>query len=472
MPESWSGWGQRFLVSVDRTRAEPIHSQVETGLRAAIRSGRLAAGELLPSSRLLAEELGVSRGLVQGCYEQLVAEGYLAARTGSGTRVADRAGAPATAHPPEPPVSPGFAVADFRPSVPDLASFPRQAWLRSGQQAMTQLSNAGLGYPDPAGSRAARTVLADYLRRVRAVDTTPDRVVLCSGFAQGLSMTARVLASRGLTEVAVEDPGYGPDDGLDARALAAAGVRLHRVPVDEHGLDVEALARTPARVVVVTPAHQSPTGVLLGPQRRQALLGWAESRDGYVIEDDYDSEFRYDRQAIGTLQGLGSRRVFLIGTTSKTLAPALRIGWVLAPPAWARALVETKERDDRGSPTLNQETFAVMVRSGRYDRHLRLMRRRYLQRRDLLVTLLAGHAPHLRVSGMAAGLNLVAHLPRSTSESAVIEEAAARGVGLYGMNRYLATPSATDPRLVFGFGNTTDREVRGGLAAIADLLHP
>ena len=471
MPDSWSGWGQRFLVSVDRTRPEPIHGQVETGLRAAIRSGRLAPGELLPSSRLLAEELGVSRGLVQGCYEQLVAEGYLAARTGSGTRVADRAGAPATPRPPEPPVRPRFSVADFRPSVPDLASFPRQAWLRSGQQAMARLSKADLGYPDPAGSHAARTVLADYVRRVRAADTAPDRVVLCSGFAQGLSLTARVLASRGLTEVAVEEPGYGPDDGLDARALAASGVRLHRVPVDEHGLVVDALTRTPARVVVVTPAHQSPTGVLLGPRRRQALLSWAENRDGYVIEDDYDSEFRYDRQAIGTLQGLGSRRVFLIGTTSKTLAPALRIGWILAPPGWTRALVEMKERDDRGSPTLDQETFAVMVHSGRYDRHLRLMRRKYVQRRDVLVTLLAAHAPHIRVSGMAAGLNIVAHLPRSTSESAVIEEAAARDVGLYGMNRYLATPSATDPRLVLGFGNTTDREVRDGLAAIADLLH-
>jgi GntR family transcriptional regulator / MocR family aminotransferase len=459
-------------VSVDRASRVPIHGQLELGLRGAIRSGRLAAGEVLPSSRVLAEELGVSRGLVQGCYEQLVAEGYLVARAGSGTRVADRAGTPVTVEPPEPPVNAGFTVADFRPSVPDLASFPRQAWLRSGQQAMAKLDHARLGYPDPAGSSAARAVLADYLRRVRAADATPDRVVLCSGFAQGLSLTARVLASRGLTEVAVEDPGYGPDHGLDAGSLAAAGARLHRIPVDEHGLDVEALARTPARVVVVTPAHQSPTGVLLAPQRRQALLSWAESRDGYVIEDDYDSEFRYDRQAVGALQGLGSTRVFLIGTASKTLAPALRIGWVLAPPAWTHAIVETKQRDDRGSPTLDQETFAVMVYSGRYDRHIRAMRRRYLQRRDLLVTLLSGYGPHLRISGMAAGLNLIAHLPLSTSEESVIAAAAARGVGLYGMNRYLATPAATDPRLVFGFGNTTDREIRGGLAAVADLLHP
>lgn len=472
MPGSWSGWGQRFLVSVDRTSPEPIHRQVETGLRDAIRSGRLAAGEQLPSSRLLAEELGLSRGLVQGCYEQLVAEGYLAARTGSGTRVADRAGTPATAHHPEAPVSRGFDVADFRPSVPDLSSFPRQAWLRSGHEALTQLDNAGLGYPDPAGSNTARAVLADYLRRVRAADTAPHRLVLCSGFAQGLSITVRALASRGVTDVAVEDPGFGPDDSLDARALTATGVRLHRVPVDGHGLDVEALERTPAQAVVVTPAHQSPTGILLSPQRRRALLAWAENRDGYVIEDDYDSEFRYDRQAVGALQGLSSGRVFLIGTTSKTLAPALRIGWVVAPPAWVRALVDLKEADDRGSPALEQETFAVMVRSGRYDRHLRQMRRRYLHRRDLLVTLLAGLAPHVRVSGLAAGLNVVAHLPRSTSEPAVVEEAAARGVGLHGMTRYLATPTAADPRLVLGFGNTTDREVRDGLHAIADLLHP
>jgi GntR family transcriptional regulator/MocR family aminotransferase len=337
---------------------------------------------------------------------------------------------------------------------------------------MARLDNAGLGYPDPAGSHTARAVLADYLRRVRAADTAPDRVVLCSGFAQGLSMTVRALAARGVTDVAVEDPGFGPDDGLDARALAATGVRLHRVPVDDHGLDVEALAGTPARVVVVTPAHQSPTGILLSPTRRRALLAWAESRDGYVIEDDYDSEFRYDRQAVGTLQGLSAGRVFLVGTTSKTLAPALRIGWVVAPSAWVPALVGLKEVDDRGSPTLDQETFAVMVHSGRYDRHLRQMRRRYLHRRDLLVALLADHAPHVRVSGLAAGLNVVAHLAPTTSEPAVVAEAAARGVGLHGMNRYLATPSATDPRLVLGFGNTSDREVREGLAAIADLLHP
>ncbi len=469
MALSWSGWASRFLVAVDRTSGEPIHRQLELGLRDAIRSGRLGADDPLPSSRLLAEELGLSRGLVQQCYEQLIAEGYLTARAGSRTRVAPGGTTPTPVRTVEAP-TPKFPVADFRPSVPDLGSFPRSDWQRAGQQALQSLRNQELGYPHPAGSRALREVLADYLRRVRAAASTAENVVLCSGFAQGLSLTIGVLANRGLSDVAVENPGYGPDDSLDSRTVTAAGARLHRVPVDEHGIVVSALARTPARVVIVTPAHQSPTGVPLSPQRRHALVRWADARDGFIVEDDYDSEFRYDRQAIGVLQGLAPRRVFLLGTVSKTLAPALRLGWLVTPPSWTADVMEAKQRADRGSPALDQETFAILITNGRYDRHLRAMRKRYVARRDLLVDLLARHAPSVQVSGLAAGLNLVAHLPRPVSEEETVRTAAERGVGLYGMNLYLAEPSAAAPRLVMGFGNVADRDLRAGIVLVADLL--
>jgi GntR family transcriptional regulator/MocR family aminotransferase len=466
---SWSGWASRFLVAVDRTSGGPIHRQLELGLRDAIRSGRLGADDSLPSSRLLAEELGLSRGLVQQCYEQLIAEGYLTARAGSRTRVAPGGMTP-TPVPSAKMPTPKFPVADFRPSLPDLASFPRSDWQRAGQQALLNLPNEGLGYAHLAGSPAVREVLADYLRRVRAAASAGENVVLCSGFAQGLSLTTRVLADRGLSDIAVEEPGYGPSDSLDVRAVTAAGGRLHRVPVDEHGIDVALLAQTPARVVIVTPAHQSPTGVPLSSQRRQALVRWAETRDGFIVEDDYDSEFRYDRQAIGVLQGLAPQRVFLLGTVSKTLAPALRLGWLVAPPAWTADVLEAKQRADRGSPTLDQETFAVLITTGRYDRHVRAMRKRYVARRDLLLNLLASHAPRVRVSGLAAGLNVVANLPRSVSEEETVRIAAGRGVGLYGMNLYLAEPSAAEPRLVIGFGNVPDHHIRAGIAQVADLL--
>jgi GntR family transcriptional regulator / MocR family aminotransferase len=223
-------------------------------------------------------------------------------------------------------------------------------------------------------------------------------------------------------------------------------------------------------VVIVTPAHQSPTGVPLSPQRRHALVRWADARDGFILEDDYDSEFRYDRQAIGVLQGLAPRRVFLLGTVSKTLAPALRLGWLVTPPSWTADVAEAKQRADRGSPALDQETFAILITNGRYDRHLRAMRKRYVARRDLLVDLLARHAPRVHVSGLAAGLNLVAHLPRPVSEEEIVRTAAERGVGLYGMNLYLAEPSAAAPRLLMGFGNVTDRDLRAGIVHVADLL--
>src|SRR5215831_2016368 len=407
MPIEWSGLAPELLLALDRRSDDPLHSQLEGRLREAIRSGRLRTGERLPSSRELATELGLSRGLVQDCYAQLQAEGYLESRVGSATRVAAGAGGPAAAPAPTVtarPARPALKV-DFRSGVPDLASFPRGDWVWAIREACRSAPNAAFDYGDPSGSPVLREVLAAYTRRVRAAVADPDQMVICTGFAQGLNLVLRALARNGVRQVALEDPGYA--DTAPATA-ALTGVEAIRVPVDECGIDVSALARTPARAVVLTPAHQWPTGVVLAPQRRLELVAWAASRDATIIEDDYDAEFRYDREPVGALQGLATDRVAALGTVSKSLAPSLRLGWILCPPAMADALAEEKALHDRGSPVLDQLALAMLIESGRYDRHLRRMRAVYSRRRGTLVGALARHAPGVRVTGLAAGFHAVA----------------------------------------------------------------
>lgn len=466
MPVQWAGLSPALLLTVDRDSGDRLCAQLERQLRDAIRSGRLQAGERLPSSRELARILGLSRGLVQDCYAQLQAEGYLVTRVGSATRVADCAQPAPPAAAPRPETRPRL-IADFRHGVPDLASFPVPDWLWATREAARTLPTAELDYGDPRGSRALREVVAGYLRRVRGAAADPALTVVCSGYAQGLSLTLRALAHRGTRIVAYEDPG-GPDT---ARAAAeAAGLTAVPVPVDESGVDVRALDATGARAVIVTPAHQWPTGVVLAPDRRHELIAWAAGRDAYVIEDDYDAEFRYDREPVGSLQGLAADRVVSVGTVSKSLAPALRLGWLLCPPALVEPLTDLKRIADRGSPALDQLALARLVESGRYDRHLRRMRATYAARRTALVTALAQHAPAVRLSGLAAGFHAVAHLPDGTDEATVVAQARARGVGLYGMSDCRTSKSALPPQLVLGFGNVTERAITEGIAAVADLL--
>jgi GntR family transcriptional regulator / MocR family aminotransferase len=461
----WAGLGPELLLRLDRTRPEPLGAQLERELREAIRSGRLRIGERLPSSRALAGELGVSRGLVLDCYQQLQAEGFLTTRTGSATRVAGGAyQQPAPAVPAAPP--PRLAV-DFRAGVPDLSSFPRRDWLWALREAARQAPTEAFGYGDPRGSEALREVLAAYLRRVRSAVADPGRLVICAGFAQGLNLVLRALARGGVRQVAVEDPG-----DLDQPAIVArAGLQGIPVPVDEDGVDVAALAATDARAVVLTPAHQSPTGVVLGSQRRQALVAWANQRDATIIEDDYDAEFRYDREPVGAVQGLAPDRVALLGTVSKSLAPTLRLGWIVCPAGLAEAIASEKDFDDRGCPGLEQLALAWLIRSGRYDRHLRRMRASYAQRRETLVASLARHAPQVELRGLAAGFHAVAYLPDSLSEPEVVAAARARSVGLYGMSRYRSSGATSPPRLVLGFGNLREGAIARGIAAIGDLLH-
>ena len=486
MPVQWSGLSPELLLELDRRAAEPLRSQLERQLRDAIRSGRLGVGERLPSSRELARELGLSRGLVQDCYAQLQAEGYLTTHVGSATRVAARAAAtPGQAvvprAEPQPPAGGSDAAAtagpnaragarpavDFASGVPDLTSFPRADWAWAVREACRAAPTASFGYGDPRGSEQLREVLAAYLRRVRAAAVSPERIVICTGFAQGLNLVLPALATGGVTRVGFEDPGYSTSV---AAAAGRAGIDAVPVPVDESGIDVTALAATGAGAAVLTPAHQWPTGVVLSPQRRLQLVEWSASSDGTIIEDDYDAEFRYDRDPVGSLQGLAPDRVAAIGTVSKSLAPSLRLGWVVCPPWLAGAVAEEKAGQDRGSPVLDQLALAILMESGRFDRHLRRMRSSYAKRRVALVDALARHAPDVTVTGLQAGFHAVAHLPGRLAEQPVIAAARERSIGLYGMSEHRSSRSPSPAQLVLGFGNLSERSITAGVAAVGDLL--
>jgi GntR family transcriptional regulator / MocR family aminotransferase len=461
----WAGLGPELLLRIERDGAEPMRVQLERGLRDAIRSGRLAAGERLPSSRRLAQELGISRGLVLECYSQLQAEGYLVARTGAATQVADAARDLGTPAVPASEASARLAV-DFLAGRPDLASFPRRDWMWALREVSRSAPAGAVGYGDPRGSQRLRKVLAAYLRRVRAAAADPEQIIVCSGFAQGIGLVLRALAQQGVRHVALEDPG----DFDHASVHRRSGIDTVHVPVDDHGVVVEALAATSARAAMLTPAHQAPTGVVLAPERRQELVRWAIERDAVVIEDDYDAEFRYDREPVGALQGLAPDRVATVGTVSKSLAPGLRLGWVLCPPQLVGPVAEEKDLADRGSPGLDQLALAMLIESGRYDRHLRRMRAVYAGKRRALIDALTRHAPGVELRGLAAGFHAVARLPEGVDEREVAAAARERSVGLYPMSDYRTAGHDGPPELVLGFGDLTESAIERGIATIADLL--
>jgi GntR family transcriptional regulator/MocR family aminotransferase len=462
----WSGLVPELLLALDRDGSRTLGSQLEDQLRGAIRSRRLAPGERLPSSRSLAAELGVSRGLVQECYAQLHAEGFLTTHSGSGTRVAAAAGEAQPAPSVRArPVGRQLDV-DFAPGVPDLSSFPRRDWLWAMREASRAATPRDFAYGDARGSERLRTVLAAYLRRVRGALVDPDQIVVCAGFQQGASLVLQALGRRGLRCLAVEDPGEVPPASVRPRW----GMDAVAVPVDEQGIDAEALAATPAGAVVLTPAHQSPTGVVLGPERRGALAAWATERGATILEDDYDAEFRYDRDPVGALQGLAPERVALIGTVSKSLAPSLRLGWVVCPPDLADEVAQAKMQEDRGSPSLDQLALAVMMESGRYDRHLRHMRGVYAGKRQALIDALARYAPDVELRGLAAGFHAVVRLPDGADERAVVTVARERSVGLHPVSELRAVDGEHPAEIVLGFGDVSEPAIGRGIAAIADLL--
>ncbi|ROO82815.1 GntR family transcriptional regulator/MocR family aminotransferase [Actinocorallia herbida] len=435
-------------IAVDRA-AGRLAVQLAAGLRAAVRDGRLAGGARLPSTRGLAADLGISRGVVVAAYEQLVAEGFLLARTGDGTRVAPAAGRPVA----EAVGAPGRAEApefDFRPGRPDLSQFPRARWAAAHKHALETMAHDDFAYPDPAGVPLLREELAGYLGRVRAADVTPERIVVTSGVAHGLSMVTRLLGG----PLAVEDPTSERQIPL----LAEAGAPLVRVPVDAEGLDVAALARSAARAVLVTPAHQFPTGVVLSPARRAALVAWARATGGTVIEDDYDAEFRYDRDPVGCVQGLAPDRTVLLGSVSKALAPGLRLGWLAAPAGLAAAVAGHRALTDLGGPVVEQHALAHFLASGAHDRQVRRARRVYRARRDALVEALARELPAARVGGVSAGLHLYVEIPGLPADAAA--RAARRGVAV----------ERCGSGLVLGYGGVPARRIPGAVARLAAAL--
>lgn len=399
---------------------------LQSALRDAVRSGRLMARTRLPSSRELAADLGVSRGLVTEAYEQLTAEGYLRSDRGSGTWVGDAVRASVRTTRDLAPHTSGLRV-DFRPGTPDLSLFPRTAWAATHKSVLARLPHRALGYPDPRGLPELRTALAALLARRRGVVADPECLVVCSGVTQATTVLGSLLHDRGQRAIGVEDPGspgHGP-------VFTSVGLRMAALRLDGEGLAMEPLYRSGVHAVMTTPAHQFPSGIAYSAQRRIELLDWARSVDGLIIEDDYDGDFRYDRAPVGALQGLDPERVAYSGSVSKSLAPALRLGWLVVPERLLDEVVERKRTMDLGNPALDQALLADFIEKGGYDRQLRRCQRAYRERRDAVVRALDEGFPGTRVSGIAAGLHIIARLPERYGPEALFAEHAARaGVGV------------------------------------------
>jgi len=457
-----SSSAEDLLIELDHAGA-PLHLQIEASIRAGIQAGRLRLGASLPPTRTLAAALGVSRGVVVEAYQQLVAEGYLTSRSGGYTQVAVES-APAPAD-PRAGGAPKFKV-DFGYGRTDVSSFPRAAWLRSVRTVLTTTPNDRFAYHDGYGVPELREALTDYLNRVRGTSAEAGNVIVCNGYAQGIGLLIQVLAARGARRLAVEDP--SPND--DARLLArAAGLDLVGIPVGPDGILVEQLEETDADAVVLTPSHQWPTGGVLSADARARVIRWARRRGAYVFEDDYDAEYRYDHPAVGAIQGLAPDRVVYCGTASKTLAPGLRLGWLVAPPELVDAVAAAKVLADRGSSVIDQLTFADFLNRGEFDRHLRRMRPVYRRRRDVLLAALRTHLPDLEPVGIAAGQHVVAWLPPYLDEAEVAAVAAARGVHLHRVAPYRLNPGGRGG-LIFGYATLSERAINEGIALLAASL--
>ncbi|MFD4970328.1 PLP-dependent aminotransferase family protein [Streptomyces sp. NPDC058424] len=451
MEDFWSGAGLDLHLEPDAAAGR--RAGLEKALRDAVRDGRLSPGTRLPATRRLAAELGISRGTAKAAYDQLVAEGYLTARQGSGTRVAalsaveaQEPGAAARAR------APRF---DLRPGSPDVGTFPAAAWLRALRRAIATAPSLTYDYGDPRGRIELRTALSGYLGRARGVIAPPERIVITSGYVQGLALLTRVLDG---AEVAMEDPGLP----FHREVVRRAGGSVAPVRVDERGVCAQDLGEQ--RAVVVTPVHQYPTGVTLHPERRRALTDWSRARGGLIVEDDYDGEFRYDRQPVGALQGMAPGQVAYLGTASKTLGPALRLGWMVLPPHLVDAVAEAKLHSDHHTETIGQLALAELIDSHAYDRHIRACRLRYRRRRDQLLDRLGPR----RVRGIAAGLHALVDV---ADEAETLARAEAVGLALGRLADHWHAPGEGRPQgVVVGYGTPRERVYPEALEALAKLL--
>jgi GntR family transcriptional regulator/MocR family aminotransferase len=447
MTTNWTTFRELLLPGHQQRRG------VEAELRRGIRDGRLLPGTRLPSSRDLAAQLGVARGTVTSAYTQLVAEGYLTTRRGSGTTVASLGPAGACGV-PEPPRRWRY---NLRPGLPALGAFPRAEWVAAHRAALTDLPDEDLAYPDPAGFLGLRKEIVDYLARVRAV--VAKDAVITNGAADGLQLTARIVNG----SIAIEEPSHFGGENM----LRSHGLVTVPVPVDDKGIRVDLLSKTDCKAVLVTAAHQFPLGMVLHPERRRALVEWARERDALIIEDDYDAEHRYDRPALGALQALAPEHVVYQGTTSKVLAPALRLGWLVVPERLREGIVQRKMYNDMGTGTIPQAAFAHLLRTGGYDRHLRRTRALYRKRRDALLEAVAEHLPAWQPIGVAAGLHVVLRMPDGTDDLALKSRLEERGVHVWALAQYTRTPMW--PGLVVGYAALTPDRLREAVREIAEV---
>ena len=452
-----------LLINLDRSSREPLRRQLERSLRSAMRADVLPVGTMLPSSRLLAAQLGVSRGVVVEAYDQLVAQGFLAVRQGAVPVVA--AGG-ATHSEDEVGDRPAPWRYDFGANISDTSLFPRRQWLRTMERVLSALPDAELNYPDPRGVSELREVLTSYLRRVRGVDAGPGRLVVSQGFLQSIDLVCRLLHEQGASRVGVENP------SLNHQWTAARRYELEVVPIltDADGLDVASLERATVDAVILTPAHQFPTGAVLSPERRRRLAAWATFGNRLIVENDYDAEFRYDRRPIGAIQGMAPQQTIYLGTASKTLAPGLRLGWIVAPPQLVTPLATAKYQADGGSPAITQHVFARFVDSGEYDRHIRRCRHDYRQRRDALTRAVAEELPGLELRGIAAGLHAILLLPPGTDDEALARRAGDHGLCVSSLSSYRIGSGPDDAGLVLGYGLLPTKTIAPAVRALAAII--
>ncbi|MES5819129.1 PLP-dependent aminotransferase family protein [Streptomyces sp. RG80] len=453
MDDFWSGVGVDLHLEPDASDGRRIG--LERALRDAVRDGRLAPGTRLPATRRLAGELGISRGTAKAAYDQLVAEGYLTARQGSGTQVASLPAVDEQA--PESSARARAPRFDLRPGSPDVGTFPAAAWLRALRRAIATAPSLAYDYGDPRGRIELRTALSGYLGRARGVVAPPERIVITSGYVQGLALLTRVLDGG---EIAMEDPGLP----FHREVVRRGGGTVVPVPVDERGARTEELGEPGA--VVLTPAHQYPTGVTLHPERRRAFTDWARARGGLIVEDDYDGEFRYDRQPVGALQGMAPGHVVYLGTASKTLGPALRLGWMVLPPHLVDAVADAKLHSDHHTESIGQLALAELIDSHAYDRHVRACRLRYRRRRDQLLHRLGARRP---VRGIAAGLHALVEVA-DEKEALARAEAEGLAVGRLGDHWHVPDAEGRPQGLVVGYGSPRERVYPEALEALGKVL--
>jgi GntR family transcriptional regulator/MocR family aminotransferase len=452
--------GRDVLLELDLRRGQ-LRRNLRCAIREAIQDGRLARGTRLPSSRRLATDLRVSRGVVADTYDQLTAEGYLDTQPRQAPLVAGVGAAPPL---PDEPARPTWAV-DFIATTPDVELFPRRAWIRATERAMRDAPNEALDYGDHRGRIELRRALSGYLGRVRGVRIEPERMVITQGFTQGLDLVSRVLLARGESTIAFE----APSQPTGWATPEAVGLRTVAVPVDQDGVRTDALEGLAAAAIVVTPAHQFPTGAVMAAERRAELVAWANEADRLIVEDDYDAEFRYDRNAIGAIQGLDPCRVIHIGTASKTLAPGIRLGWMSLPDTLIDEVRAAKAAQDSGSPAIGQLALAQLIDSGDYDRHVARARHVYRQRRDAVMAALARHLPGFTVQGAAAGLHVLLRLPDGADDVAIQSMAGERGIGVNPLSP-MSRPSTPKRGLVLGYSRLSAERIETAVGALAGCL--